>query len=75
MTKQLTKHTKILLAYQYSNMKEVTPKRLTKVLSVTPETHLKAHKRKLDLKPKGIKDIDSLIIHLLEVEREVNRKK
>ena len=56
-------------------MKEVTPKRLTKVLSVTPETHLKAHKRKLDLKPKGIKDIDSLIIHLLEVEREVNRKK
>lgn len=44
-------------------------------LWVTEQTHKKTHKRKLDLKGKGIKDIDDLINHLLEVEKEVNRRK
>ena len=44
-------------------------------LWVTENTHKKTHKRKLDLKAQGIKDIDDLINHLLEVEKEVNRRK
>jgi hypothetical protein len=44
-------------------------------LWVTEQTHKKTHKRKLDLKTKGIKDIDDLINHLLEVEKEVNKRK
>jgi hypothetical protein len=52
--------------------KELPNKRLSKLFAVTPETHLKAHKRKLDRK---MPDIDALINHLLEVEKEVNKRK
>lgn len=47
-------------------------KRLTRSLFVTPETHTKTFKRKLDRK---MPDIDTLINHLLEVEKEVNKRK
>jgi len=44
----------------------------TKRLWVKEETHKRAHKRKLD---KKLPDIDALINHLLDVDREVNRRK
>lgn len=53
-------------------MKEVTPKRLTKILSVTPETHAKTFKRKID---ENLPDIDALINHLLaKRDKESNKK-
>ena len=53
-------------------MKKDKPKRLSEVLHVEPETHKKVHKRKLD---RNMKDADQLINHLLDVEKEVNRRK
>lgn len=54
--------------------KELSNKRSER-LWVTEQTHKKTHKRKLDLKYKGIKDIDDLINYWIEVEKEVNRRK
>lgn len=55
-----------------NHLKTQISKRLVKALFVTPETHTKTFKRKLDRK---MPDIDTLINHLLEVEKEVNRRK